>query len=204
MPVNGQQHLLGCPIKDYAGQLDQTSMLEDFVYSKEQDDFSPSKQLSPDLTTNQLISFKWRYKIDISHLNAGTLKNILGLIFQHLPLWKKIENTLRLIIRHSSESCQFKRLRHTLNVFFGAGKYIFFCICLMNRRKDVKHNIKCSSFKTKYLTALNPISFSDFTSLSISLWKRVEVKTENKKNLKRQKKQPTAERACKIFHFCNL
>ena len=104
------------------------SMLEDFVYSKEQDDFSPSKQLSPDLTINQLISFKRRYKIDISHLNAGTLKNILGLIFQHLPLWEKIENTLRLIIRHSSESCQFKRLRHTLNVFFGAGKYIFFCI----------------------------------------------------------------------------
>ena len=51
-----------------------------------------------------------------------------------------------------------------------------------DRRKDVKHNIKCSSFKTKYLTALNPISFSDFTSLSISLWKGVvEVKIENKK-----------------------
>ena len=97
-------------------------------------------------------------------------------------LEKRLKNTLRLIIRHSSESCQFKRLRHTLNVFFGAGKYIFFCICLMNRRKDVKQNQKCSSFKTKYLTALNPISFSDFTSLSISLWKGVvEVKIENKK-----------------------
>ena len=106
-------------------------MLEDFVYSKEQDDFSPSKQLSPDLTFNQMISFKRRYRIDMRFECKHIEKKNLGLIFHHLPLWKKkFKNTLRLIIRHSSESCQFKRLRDTLNVFFGAGKYIFFCICL--------------------------------------------------------------------------
>ena len=55
-----------------------------------------------------------------------------------------------------------------------------------DRRKDVKHNLKCGSFKIEYLTALNPISFSDFTSLSISLWKGVvAVKIENKKHLTR-------------------
>ena len=62
----------------------------------------------------------------------------------------------------------------------------FFLHMFKDRRKDVKHNLKCSSFKIEYLTALNPISFSDFTSLSISLWKGVvAVKIENKKHLTR-------------------
>ena len=105
-------------------------MLEDFVYSKEQDDFSPSKQLSPDLTFNQMISFKRRYRIDM-RFECKHIEKKLGADISSPPsLEKRFKNTLRLIIRHSSESCQFKRLRDTLNVFFGAGKYIFFCICL--------------------------------------------------------------------------
>ena len=67
----------------------QNSMLEDFVYSKEQDDFSPSKQLSPDLTFNQMISFKRRYRIDMRFECKHIEEKNLGLIFHHLPLWKK-------------------------------------------------------------------------------------------------------------------